>query len=508
MLLDIAHMSDATLRTMYDVTGHACASYPLLVSHVRFRRLALKTDYSDRVDDLVTRTNAAVRADLLKGIEMSACIQGHGCDAFVFSEALKTSRQAPQLGNGTVNRENLAREFDIASSELQQIRGRRGAVGVFMGQGPIDTSVFGQDTSPSNRALPYGLDVLPITDDCAGSSKGLAAALIYANARMQGRAGIGLASDFTLVSNTVPRFGPNACAGYLGAGASSSSAAQLLETLMDPGHYDFRQSDGVTYTSGVKTCTAGGAHSISCGANVPMVPDAMGSRTYDFNVDGLAQYGLLPDLLQDVANVLHDARGFALDPVFESADSYIDMWERARRVSGCEARGTCPDPGRARDPQCLGAVEPRPECGMSCPCGWNRGAPLQEIGEVKGMCDPGRRIGFPMVGPAGQPMLTSPVYSQHAADPGQSGGDITRQGDWAVFPIGGQQTWTCGDDRPKSLGCPVGANWVKVRRTLDTTVSTFVDRCDYQPLPPEAGNRRVEFLCLVGPPATFRGIAP
>ena len=497
MLVDLAHMSDATLAAVYDLTAKKCSSYPLMVSHAHFRPLALKVDYSDRLDDFVTRTSGWVRANLLKGVLVSDCIHQHTCDPRVLNEAIEASKQAPQLGPGTVNRENLAREFDIASSEVQQIRGRNGAIGVFMGQGPLDASVLGEDGS-----LPDGLKTLPLMDDCAGSSKGLAGALLYGAARMMNRGALGLASDFTLIGNTTPRFGPNACANYLGAGSSSSSGAQLLETLLDPGHYRFEaQRDAVVYTSRVKTCTSDPAvHTVACGSNEALVPYALGERTYDFNVDGLAHYGLVPDLLQDVANVLHDARGGALDRVFESANGFIEMWEAARAISGCEGHGSCPSPPRTLDSQCTGVIQIRPECGNSCPCGWNRGAPLQEVREVKGVCDPGRAIRFPVNDPAGKPAFVAALYDQHAADPLQGGADVTRQGDWAIYPIGPGQTWVCGGGTPQALTCPDSASYVKVRRVLDTTVSTFVERCDYQPLPPEVGNRRVEFLCLVGAP--------
>ena len=76
---------------------------------------------------------------------------------------------------------------------------------------------------------------------------------------------------------------------------------------------------------------------------------------------------------------------------------------------------------------------------------------------------------------------------------------MTQQGDWAVYRIQPGQTWVCGSTRPVRVGCPEGTNYVKVRRVLDTTVSKFSARCDYQPLPPQDGNRAVLFQCLVRP---------
>ena len=55
-------------------------------------------------------------------------------------------------------------------------------------------------------------------------------------------------------------------------------------------------------------------------------------RTYDFNVDGLAHFGLIPDMLQDLKNVGLSQGDF--QSLFSSAESYIEMWEKTERVSG------------------------------------------------------------------------------------------------------------------------------------------------------------------------------
>lgn len=60
-------------------------------------------------------------------------------------------------------------------------------------------------------------------------------------------------------------------------------------------------------------------------------PECGGNREFDFNLDGLAHYGLIPDMLQDVSNQLraqktgevHDLRA-----LFRGADDYITMWEK------------------------------------------------------------------------------------------------------------------------------------------------------------------------------------
>ncbi len=54
-----------------------------------------------------------------------------------------------------------------------------------------------------------------------------------------------------------------------------------------------------------------------------------GNRYWDFNLDGLAHYGLMPDMLQDLKNI-----GFTnlqFNPLFSSAEDYILMWEKTQR---------------------------------------------------------------------------------------------------------------------------------------------------------------------------------
>jgi microsomal dipeptidase-like Zn-dependent dipeptidase len=51
-----------------------------------------------------------------------------------------------------------------------------------------------------------------------------------------------------------------------------------------------------------------------------------GDRTFDFNTDGLAHVGLLPDFIKDLTNVGLTEED--LEPLFDSAEAYIRMWEK------------------------------------------------------------------------------------------------------------------------------------------------------------------------------------
>jgi hypothetical protein len=72
------------------------------------------------------------------------------------------------------------------------------------------------------------------------------------------------------------------------------------------------------------------------GPNDPLRRHVFGYRDFDINVDGVAHYGMLPDLLQDVANSHSRPAeiGTYFQPLFSSAEEYIQMWEKAWRVAG------------------------------------------------------------------------------------------------------------------------------------------------------------------------------
>jgi hypothetical protein len=103
---------------------------------------------------------------------------------------------------------------------------------------------------------------------------------------------VGLATDMTFISMVSPRFGKDACEGYM----------------------HLPQSTRVVYGQGPSD----------------LKPFRMGQRDFDFNEDGLAHYGLLPDLLQDLKNLGDED----LETMFRSAEGYLQMWEKVERLRG------------------------------------------------------------------------------------------------------------------------------------------------------------------------------
>lgn len=197
-------------------------------------------------------------------------------------------------------------EYEIGDRTLQEVRRSGGVVGVFTSEDPIEEHP----------------DVIaPFANDCAMSSKTFGYSLLYGLAKMGGT-GVGLATDFTFIPGTAPRFGANACWGLKDHydATPEKLGAQYAPTA---------QQHGVVY----RDRPAGPW--VKPGTNAPLVPYRMGRRTFDFNVDGFAHYGLLPDLLQDLKNVGLPAAAF--ESLFSSAEAYVAMWEKAAGASDATA---------------------------------------------------------------------------------------------------------------------------------------------------------------------------
>ena len=140
-----------------------------------------------------------------------------------------------------------------------------------------------------------------IADECPTSSESVATALAYAVDQMDGKGGVGFGTDFNgFAGQPGPRFGEHAC----GDRGAPDSRAQLSYPFPD-------------YFGEMTPCTRAG------------------DRDFDFNRDGLAHYGLLPDLIADMRVV--GASPHVIDAVFSSARAYVEMWQRAEAVARARA---------------------------------------------------------------------------------------------------------------------------------------------------------------------------
>ena len=153
-----------------------------------------------------------------------------------------------------------------------------------------------------------------VPNDCARSSKTWAQAYQYASSvlREAGSGGVAVGTDFNgLNQQPGPRYGAEAAYGLKHDSMRNKRRAvqQMLQNQKPPLRYE-----GTMY-----------------GTQVPFVSSRAGSRVFDFNTDGLAHIGLLPDFIRDLVHVgMTDAQ---LQPLFSSAEAFLRMWE------GCESRG-------------------------------------------------------------------------------------------------------------------------------------------------------------------------
>ena len=161
----------------------------------------------------------------------------------------------------------------------------------------------------SKQTVPYtpqgGSGFPTIDDDCRHSTKSWAQAYEYAVDVMQGPVALG--SDFNgLAGHVGPRFGPDGCGGIYGG------ILDGIESVTERSRQD-RFSTRLTYPFTNEFGT--------------FDKQVTGQKTFDFNTEGLAHIGLLPDMLADAKVIgLTDQN---LDPLYQSANRYIEVWEAA-----------------------------------------------------------------------------------------------------------------------------------------------------------------------------------
>jgi microsomal dipeptidase-like Zn-dependent dipeptidase len=109
-----------------------------------------------------------------------------------------------------------------------------------------------------------------------------------------------------------------------------------------------------------------------------------GLRTWDINTDGVAQYGLYPDWIQDLAEVAGsssaaDARDIEED-ISRGPEAYLQMWERAEGIRP----DSCRNPSLRRQ---VSAVSRLIHPGMSTRAVMNAvGQPYTRLGRTFGFC--------------------------------------------------------------------------------------------------------------------------
>jgi len=181
-------------------------------------------------------------------------------------------------------------EGNKTGAQVDDIRGLCGVIAPILQQGEKeDTTQYG------NR----------VPNDCSDSSKVFAQAYQYALYRIRGAIALGTDAN-GFVHMPSPRFNP---------------------TQPDP--LGRRDACGKTLTcEGLAGCSQTGSVQYPFSAQFgPAKFDraSAGSRTFDYNFDGMAHYGLLPDFIEDLENV--GLNNGELSYLFDSAEAYVSMWE-------------------------------------------------------------------------------------------------------------------------------------------------------------------------------------
>jgi microsomal dipeptidase-like Zn-dependent dipeptidase len=224
-------------------------------------------------------------------------------------------------------------------AQLDAIRAGGGMVAAMLKDDVQDTSLKGSKFTLSRQPL-FGS---AIPDNCRHSSKSWAQLFIYSVDIMEGPVAMG--SDWNGAAGHLgPRFGSDACGGW-GESNGIERPLQLIEGAML--EYPFTLAGFGTFDRQVT-----------------------GFRTFDYNFDGLAHIGLVPDMIADLQRLgIHQ---HYLDQLFCSSEAYIRVWERADALAG---RRAPPDPNRtwlcnvtdSTPPTSMATLSPAPNAN-----GWHR----------------------------------------------------------------------------------------------------------------------------------------
>jgi microsomal dipeptidase-like Zn-dependent dipeptidase len=160
---------------------------------------------------------------------------------------------------------------------------------------------------------------------CGNSSETVASAYRYA-IQKSGNGPVGIGTDLNGFAGwPSPRFGPDECMGDHVADYDTGPhpALRYPYTISATG---FRV-DSRALDPGPSITTTGQRWPSSDAFGHAVV----GQKVFDFNTDGFAHIGLLPDMIADWEGM--GMKPAELDPLFSSAEGYIRIWERAAYLS-------------------------------------------------------------------------------------------------------------------------------------------------------------------------------
>jgi len=384
MLVDLEHMSDASVA---DLLAPSPSGAP-----AANRSPAWQFDPNGGCQGFGAGTRTAAGRPITESI----CY----AKAYPFMSSHTSFRSQSLTYAQTGQKGFVRREFERTNAQIDYIDRAGGTIAPVVLQDPVNAHESGR---PAGRHTSATDPERPSLNDCAGSSKSWVEAYLWAyNHTINHR--IALSTDMAVVGGTGARFtlpfdpthpalpgncpasSANAFAGlnfsldnivrYLRdpqAITQDLIAGEQQEERKDPSQYNHSgQTDQVLYT--YNPITGAALH--------PDQPPVGPAR--NFNFQGLVTIGQLPDLLQDSRNdglVESD-----LAPLLNSAESYIEMWNKAFQLNGCLDANDNPTP--ADGPRCQGApptnagLDIRAICRNTCPDDPGDGSSLDPAGRV------------------------------------------------------------------------------------------------------------------------------
>ncbi|MFY0581406.1 hypothetical protein ACN28S_50555 [Cystobacter fuscus] len=137
-----------------------------------------------------------------------------------------------------------------------------------------------------------------VEHQCGSTSQSWAQAYLYLTKELGGTP-VGFGSDFNgFAGMPSPRFGAEACHG-------GSSAAQVARTSYP---LSIAVENSVT----------------------KLERSVVGNKAFDINEDGVAHAGMMPDFIAELRR--QGLRGQDLEPLMNSAEGYLQVWERAEAM--------------------------------------------------------------------------------------------------------------------------------------------------------------------------------
>jgi microsomal dipeptidase-like Zn-dependent dipeptidase len=217
-----------------------------------------------------------------------------------------------------LNTKDITHERMRTNQQLAAIRKTGGMIAAMLKDDSLDVP----ERLGMKKNLPYRSTRIksPVEDNCRHSSRVFAHMLQYAVDTMGGPVAMG--SDFNgLAGHFAPRFGNQACGGDKTEQAAQTKKMEYPFTFRGFGTFDRQKT---------------------------------GDKTFDYNFDGMAHIGLLPDFVQDLETVGLEER--YLRNLFQSADAYVDVMERAEKSAGTLRPNYC---GRLGQESCnLNGITP------------------------------------------------------------------------------------------------------------------------------------------------------